>query len=114
MTHVTLVMTADMNVPGMGLVLAENAGVIRATSANTVIHCAQAMAYAITALVSVKTNGRVNIAKYPNVQMIVQEKAFVTALYSLASVTQDGAERIAANLTVKVNRIVITEVRVHR
>ena len=114
MTHVTLVMTADMNVLGMGLVLAENASVIRATPANTVIHCAQARAHAVTALVRVKTNGRVNIAKYPNVQMIVQEKAFVTALYSLASVTQDGAERIAANLTVKVNRIVITEVRVHR
>ena len=113
MTHVTLVMTADMNVLGMGLVLAENASVIRATPTNTVIHCAQAMAHAITALVSVKTNGRVNIAKYPNVQMIAQEKAFVTALFSLASVTQDGAERIAANLTVKVNRIVITEVRVH-
>ena len=113
MTHVTLVMTADMNVLEMGLVLAENAGVICATSANTVIHCAQAMAYAITALVSVKTSGRVNIAKYPNVQMIAQGKAFVTVLFSLASVTQDGAERIAANLTVKVNRIVITEVRVH-
>ena len=56
MTHVTLVMTADMNVLGMGLVLAENASVIRATPANTVIHCAQAMAYAITALVSVKTS----------------------------------------------------------
>ena len=110
MTHVTLVMTVDINVLGMGLVLAENAGAIRATSANTVIHCAQAMAYAITALVSVKTNGRVNIAKYPNVQMTVQGKAFVTVLFSLASVTQAGAERIAANLTVKVNRIVTTEV----
>ena len=110
MTHVTLVMTADMNVLEMGLVLAENVGVICATSANTVIHCAQAMAYAITVLVSVKTSGRVNIAKYPNVQMIAQGKAFVTVLFSLASVTQDGAERIAANLTVKVNRIVITEV----
>ena len=110
MTHVTLGMTAAMNVLGVGLVLAENASVIRATSANAVIHCAQAMAYAITALVSVKTNGRVNFAKYPNVQMIAQGKAFVTVLFSLASVTQDGAERIAANLTVKVNRIAITEV----
>ena len=105
-------MTADMNVLGMALVLAKNASVILATSASTVIHYAQAMAHAITVLVSVKANGKVNIAKCPNVQMIVQVKEFVTALFSLASVTQDGAERTAANLTVKVNRTVITAVHV--
>ena len=105
-------MTASTNVLEMGLVSEKSASVIRAISAGIVIHYAQGMAHAITTPVSVKVNGRVNTAKFQNVLMTVQAMAYVTAHFLLAFVTQDGAERTAANLTVQVNRIVMTEVHV--
>lgn len=105
-------MTAGTNALEMGIVLAKNASATHATLERTAIPYAQVTARAVMTLASVKVNGRVNSAKFPNVRMTVQEKEYATALFSLASVTQDGAETIAASLTVQVNQTVITEAHV--
>lgn len=114
MIRVILVTTVGTNAPVMVRASAESANAIRASLEHTAILYAQDTARAIMTPVTATVNGRVNTAKSLNVPMTALEMAYATALFSLVSVTQDGAAMTAANLTVQVNRIVITEAHAQR
>ena len=114
MIRVMPVMIVGTNVLVMAPASAETANAMRASLEHTAILYAQDTARAVMTLVSARVSGKVITAKSLNVRMTALEMAYATAPFSLVSVTQDGVEMTAANLTVQVNRIVMIEARADR